>query len=316
MRLTDTALDLVDRRIATQWREAREQAEEGQGGPLQRFRTLLGNLTALAEDDVLGIEALRERLRALVAPFKPELDNTPVLATRRALSERTLVLNRVLTSARAVGLDLPADHKLATAFAALDGLSGSKALPAGTDNPFGRSWQPLIDQPDRSAALKSYTAATAMLLKRALNNRSVTAKDSLLHKSTEARLIPPAMWRRDRGRYFRDLSIPPNPEHYLRRVDETLDAGMARLAAAVEEGHVSIDDDGVHLPRRKRAPENPAVARAHKSLAGHYGTPQLSDVLIEVDNDARFSWALLGRPAYSAAELITLYVALLAGVRT
>src|SRR5208282_5828059 len=106
MRLTDTALDLVDRRIATQWREAREQAEEDHSGRLQRFRTLLGNLTALAEDDALGIEALRERLRALVAPFKPELDNTPVLATRRALSERTLVLNRVLTSARAVGLDL------------------------------------------------------------------------------------------------------------------------------------------------------------------------------------------------------------------
>ena len=75
---------------------------------------------------------------------------------------------------------------------------------------------------------------------------------------------------------------------------------------------MSIDDDGVHLPRRKRAPETPAVARGHKLLAGHYGTPQLSDVLIEVDNEARFSWALLGRPAYSAAELITLYVALLA----
>ena len=121
---------------------------------------------------------------------------------RRALSERTLVLNRVLTSARAVGLDLPAGHKLARAFAALDGLSESRALPAETDNPFGRSWQPLIDQPDRSAALKRYTAATAMLLKRALNNRSVTAKESLLHKSTEARLIPPAMWRRDVGAIF------------------------------------------------------------------------------------------------------------------
>ena len=59
MRLTDTALDLVDRRIATQWREAREQAEEDHGGRLQRFRTLLGQLTALAEDDALGIEALR-----------------------------------------------------------------------------------------------------------------------------------------------------------------------------------------------------------------------------------------------------------------
>ena len=312
MRLTDTALDLVDRRIATQWREAREQAEESQRGRLQRFRTLLGDLSDLADDDALGAEALRERLRALVTPFKPELDNTQVLATRRALSERTVVLNRVLKSARAAGLDLPADHKLTTAFAALNRLSGFRELPAGTENPFGRSWQPLIDQPDRSAALKSYTAATAMLLKRALNNRSVTAKDSLLHMSAEARLIPPAIWRRDHRRYLRDLSIPPNPDHYLRRVEEALDAGMARLAAAVGEDHVSIDDDGVHLPRRKRASNDPAVERAHKLLARQYGTPQLSDVLIEVDNDARFSWALLGRPAYSAVELVTLYVALLA----
>ena len=312
MRLTDMALDLVDRRIATQWREAREQAEENQRGRLQRFRTLLGDLTALAENDALGAEALRERLRALVTPFEPELDNTQVLATRRALSERTVVLNRVLKSARAAGLDLPAEHKLTVAFAALDRLAGARALPAGTENPFGRSWQPLIDQPDRSAALKSYTAATAMLLKRALNNRSVTAKDSLLHKNAEARLIPLAMWRRDHRRYLRDLSISPNSEQYLQRAEEALDAGMARLAVAVEEGHVSIDDDGVHLPRRKRAPNDPAVERARKLLTERYGTPQLSDVLIEVDNDARFSWALLGRPAYSAGELITLYVALLA----
>ncbi len=311
MRLTDTALDLVDRRIATQWREAREQAEESQRGRLQRFRALLGDLTALADDDALGVDALRDRLRALVTPFKPELDNTQVSAIRRALSERTVVLNRVFKAARATGLDLPPDHKLTTAFATLDRLSGSKELPIGTENPFGRSWQNLIDQPDRSAAMKSYTAATAMLLKRALNNRSVTAKDSLLHKSAEARLIPLTLWQRDHRRYLRDLSIPPNPEQYLQRLEHTLDAGMARLAVAVEEGHVSIDDEGVHLPRRKRAPNDPAVERAHKLLARHRGTLQLSDVLIEVDNNAHFSWALLGRPASSASELVTLYVALL-----
>ena len=311
LRLTDTALDLVDRRIATQWREAREQAKESQRGRLQRFRTLLGDLIALADDKALGAGALRGKLRALVTPFKPELDNTQVAAIRRALSERTVVLNRVLKTARATGLDLPADHKLTTAFATLDRWSGSNELPIGTDNPFGRSWQNLIDQPDRSAALKSYTAATAMLLKRALNNRSVTAKNSLLHKSAETRLIPLTLWRRDHGRYLRDLSIPPKPELYLARVEHALDAGMARLAAAVEDGHVSIDDEGVHLPRRKRAPKDPATEHARTLLARHCGTPQLSDVLIEVDNDARFSWALLGRPASSAAELVTLYVALL-----
>ena len=147
----------------------------------------------MASEEALSAEALREKLRALVTPFDPELENTRVLAIRGALSERIIVLGRVLKSARAVGLDLPPDHKLAAAFATLDRLSGAKELPAGAENPFGRSWQTLIDQPDRAAAFKSYTAATAILLKRALNNRSVTARDSLAHRSAEARLIPPAL---------------------------------------------------------------------------------------------------------------------------
>jgi TnpA family transposase len=314
MRLTDMALDLVDRRIGTQWREARERAEEQQRGRLLRLRGLLGDLTALAGEESLNAEALREKLRALVAPFQPELENTQVLAVRRALSEQTIVLGRVLKSARAVGLDLPTDHKLTTAFATLDRLSASasRTLPAGEENPFGRSWQTLIDQPDRTAALKSYTAATAMLLKRALNNRSVTASASLAHKSVEARLIPPTLWRRDRRRYFRDLSIPDSAELYVQRLGEVLEAGMARLAGAVDDGQVLIDEDGVHLPRRKRAPKDPVVEQARRSLAACYGMPQLSDILIEVDSNARFSWALLGRPARSEAELVTVYVALLA----
>ena len=314
MRLTDAALDLVDRRIATQWREARERAEERQRGRLQRFRALLGDLTVLAGEESLSAEALRDRLRALVAPFEPELVNTQVLATRRALAEQTIVLARVVKSARGLGLDLPADHKLRGAFATLDRLSasGTRTLPAGEENPFGRSWQTLIDQTDRTAALKSYTAATAMLLKRALNNRSVTAKDSLGHKTVEARLIPPTLWRRDRQRYLRDLSIPDNPELYVQRLETVLEASMVRLAAAVEDGQVRIDEDGVHLPRRQRAPKDPAVEQARRTLDTYYGTPQLSDVLVDVDNNARFSWALLGRPAQSEAELVTLYTALLA----
>lgn len=312
MRLTDIALDLVDRQIAAQWRQARERATEGQRGRLQRFRTLLGDLAGLAGEATLSAEALREKLRALVAPFEPELENTQVLAIRRELAERSAALNRLLKSARAVGLDLPADHKLAAALATLDRLSAATELPVEEANPFGRSWQSLIGQPDRMAARKSYTAATAMLLKRALKNRSVTATEGLVHKAAEARLIPLALWNRDRGRYLRGLAVPKNPEHYLQRLETALDAGMTRLAAAVADGQVVIDESGVHLPRRQRAPSDPAVDRARRVVAARYGTPQLSDILIEIDNHARFSWVLLERPAQSEAELVVLYVALLA----
>jgi TnpA family transposase len=308
MRLSDTALELADRQIAAQWRQARERAEEQQRGRLRRFRTLLADLTVLANEAELDAGALREKLRALIVPFEPELENTPVLATRRALSERAGALARLVKTTRAVGLDLPADHKLETAFAALDRLADARELPAGEPNPFGRSWRTLIDQPDRPAALKSYTAAAAMLLKRSLNNRSATAADSLAHKSAEARLIPEALWRRDRRRYLRGLSIPENPAEYLQRIEAALAAGMVRLAA----GRVLVDEDGAHLPRRKPAPKDPAIERARRLLTAHYGAVQLPDVMIDVDNNVRFSWALLGRPARSAEELATLYTALLA----
>ena len=115
-----------------------------------------------------------------------------------------------------------------------------------------------------------------------------------------------------RKRYLRDLSIPDSPDGYLRCLEGVLEAGMARLANAVDDGMVMIDANGVHLPRRKPEPKDPAVERARRALVEGGGAVQLPDILIEVDNNTRFSWGLLGRPAQSATELIALYAALLA----
>ena len=53
-RLMDSSLVLLDHQIAAQWREARERAADGQTGRLKRFRGLIGDLTALAGDEVVG----------------------------------------------------------------------------------------------------------------------------------------------------------------------------------------------------------------------------------------------------------------------
>ena len=89
MRLTDTALVLVDHLIAFHWREAKEGAIDNQRGRLTRFRGLLGDLTQLADDQALDADALRAKLRSLIAPFEPELGNTQILAIRRELAERS-----------------------------------------------------------------------------------------------------------------------------------------------------------------------------------------------------------------------------------
>lgn len=53
------------------------------------------------------------------------------------------------------------------------------------------------------------------------------------------------------------------------------------------------------------------VEQAHEALARAIGDIQLPDVLIEIDGLTRFSWVLLGRPARSEQELVTLYSGLL-----
>ncbi len=313
MYLTDTALVLVDHLIASQWREAKEAAVNNQRGRLSRFRRLIGDLAMLVGDQSLDGNGVRAQVSSLIEPFASEVGNTQILAVRRELAERSTEIGRLLTAARGIKLDCPEEHRLTKAFAMLNALPGKGAeLPAKAANPFGRSWQSLIDQPDRVLALKCYRAATVMLLKRALKNRSVTVSTSMAHKAPETRLIPKSLWERDRSRYLRGMSLPATAEKYLLRLDHHLADGLNVLANAIEAGEASIDKSGVKLPKRQKAPKDPELESAKRSIAASFGAPQLSDVIIEVDANTRFSWAILGRAPHSENELITLYAALLA----
>jgi hypothetical protein len=313
----DSSLVLLDHQIAAKWREARERAADGQTGRLKRFRGLIGDLTTLAGDESLDADGVRARLAKLLEPFLPELQISQVAAIRQELAQRQGELDRLLRAAKTAKLQTPAGHKLAEALALLDKLGGTAAgvLPANTANPFGRSWRSLLDQPDRKAAMNCYRAATVMLLKRAIRNRSVTAPDSLSHQAPGNRLIPKAIWDRDRGRLIRNLSLPPTAEKYLQRLEVGLEAGLGALAAAVQAGEITIEGDAVRVPRRKPAPTDPLVESARRGMTAAMGIHELSSVMIEVDRLTRFSWKLLGRPARSERELVTLYGGLLVNRR-
>ena len=286
--------------------------EESRAARLRRFRRLLGDLPGLADDETLGAVELRARLRGLITPFEPERHATQVAAIRQELGRKSQVLARLLTLARAAPLAIPAVHKLATAFATLDSLAASpNALPATAPQPFGPSWQGLIDQPDRAAALGCFRAATLMALKRALRNRSISVDHSLWYRAPEDKLIPLKLWQRDQGRFIRDLNLPASSEKYLQRLEAGLMAGLAALAEAVEAGAGAIDGDELRLPRRKPGPKDPRLEPARQALARALGDVQFPEVLIEIDGLTRFSWILLGRPPRSEQELVTLYAALM-----
>ena len=81
---------------------------------------------------------------------------------------------------------------------------------------------------------------------------------------------------------------------------------------AVEAGDATIDQAGFHLPRRLPAPKDPMVKAARKAINLSFGAKQMAEVMVEIDSLTQFSWRLLGHPAASERELVTLYAALLA----
>lgn len=233
LQLTDASLTLLDHRIAARWREARERVAAVQASRLRRFQRLLGDLASLADDEALGAGELRSRLRDLIAPFAAEGRATRVAQVRQELGHKSSELARLLKTVRAAELTIPTGHAVAAAFATLDGLAAApNGLPANASQPFGPSWQALIDQPDRMAALGCFRAATVMALKRGLRNGSITADHSFSHRDAADKLIPAPLWQRSRARFIRGLNLPAGPEPYLQRLEAGLTAGLAALAAA------------------------------------------------------------------------------------
>ena len=313
LQLTDASLTLLDHQIAAQWRGARERVAAVQASRLRRFHRLLGDLASLADDEALGAGDLRSRLRDLIAPFDAERRSTRVAEIRRELGHKSQELARLLKTVRAAELAIPSGHAVATAFTTLDSLAAvsRSALPATTPQPFGPSWQGLIDQPDRAAALGCFRAATVMALKRGLRNGAITVDHSFSHRAAEEKLIPVPLWPRSRGRFIRGLNLPAAPERYVGRLEAGLTAGLVALAEAVRAGAVAVEDGELRLPRRKPAPRDPRVDPARQALALAVGNAQLTEVIIEIDHLTRFSWTLLGRPARSERELVTLYAGLI-----
>jgi len=269
----------------------------------------------LLAEEGLAAAALRDRLKALMVPFLPD-DTAPTKAAaiRRELSGDAAHLAAIVAAARAIGLDLAANPRLAEALATLDRrpVGPGVGLPEGSGQPFGPTWSGLIGQPDRAAALRSDLAATVMLLKRSLRNGSASVARSLNHRAPEDRLIPAQIWEQERGRLIQNLGVPVSGQSYLHKLEACLVAGLAALDEAVAAGVLDIEDGRIAVPRPKAQADDLRLAPCRRALFGRIGPVQLPNLLIEVDGHTRFSWVLLGRAPRSEQELVTTYAAVVA----
>ncbi|WP_306770249.1 hypothetical protein [Mycobacterium sp. KBS0706] len=231
---------------------------------------------------------VRARLGDLLAPFAPERDITQVAEIRQELAKECGELARLIRLARSAELAVPANHTLAAAFATLDrlGAAGATVLPVGTAYPFGPSWQSLIDQPDRKAALGCFVAATTMVLKRALRNRSVSVDHSLSFKPPEDKLIPAALWQRDRNRLLRDLALPGTAAQFLPLLEAGLSDRLQALAAAVEAGEVAIERGG-QIRRLRPVPAGGKLKSRKLHLPRGFDVPEILWPIVSADAVSR-----------------------------
>jgi hypothetical protein len=314
LRHSDTAADLIDRRIADLWRQAKDRVEARQGDELRRYRRLVTMLQGLAADGRMPAEDFRTQVRELLLPFAVDEPPNKVTAIRMELANDHVHLRSVLAAARRIDIIPEEDHVLHDAFRVVEDTHGKRrdALPKSEENPFGVSWEGLITQADRAAAYKSYVAATTMLLKRSLKNGSAAIDHSLAHKSPADRMIPRSEWDEESRRHIAALGVDPSSHTELAKVTALLEVRLKEFSETVEEGRISIRDGSLVIPKPKAQEVDPKIVFAKRTIFGRGLSGQLPDVIIEIDARTRFSWILLGRCPRSESELINLYCALVA----
>jgi TnpA family transposase len=268
----------------------------------------------LRADASLSGDDYRERLGVLLVPFEQTPVRSRTAAVRAELIAHIAPVRALLAAIRDIRFDLTEDHPLAIALPLLHTLYETQQtrLPEDAENPFPPVWTPFIERDDRAAALAGYEIATLMLLKRSLRNGTASVDHSLSFRAPQRLLIPPEMWEKEHSRLYHDLNLPVSAETYLLSIRDTLRAGLAEVAEAVQAGAVSIESGKIHLPRLRAQPETDSVKEARERLYAAIGEVQLPDLILEVDSYTHFSWVLLGRSPKSERELITLYGALLA----
>lgn len=299
------------------WRPAHETAAAAEARKTPDYRRATLSIHAAVSDPALSDAESRARVAALVAPLLGDArgPTSRVGAARLSLAGEAGEMRSILEAMSVAPPATADEHPLRRALAVLEttpGRGDGALLPGGVENVFGAAWAPLIDHADRKLALGAWVGATGLLLKRSLANGSASLPHGDRYRAPEDHLIPASLWRKDRGRFIRDLGAQESATKYLQRIEAGLDAGLQALAEAVADDATGVDGDRLIIPRPKAPPADPAVDAARDAIMAQVGEAQLPDVIVDVDGWAAFSKPLLGRLPRTPAERVTAYAALLA----
>ena len=131
--------------------------------------------------------------------------------------------------------------------------------------------------------------------------------------------LPDAPWQRTRDDFWARTGFPVEPDHAVSQLKARLSDAFDRFLDRVPDNHqVAFDDDGWRLKTDHAEPpdakRSASLAELRRWLDARSRSIRLADLLIEVENDLRFSAHFL-RPAEKqpeADEICALLAAILA----
>jgi hypothetical protein len=157
----------------------------------------------------------------------------------------------------------------------------------GAELEFNRIWQPLVDNPDRSRALRACAAATLWAVRRGLRSGRLFVLYAGEYGGKERLLMPAPVWERTRDAFLERRQLPAEPEPFLDRVVAQVEAGMRALDEAVSAEALFLSSNGIHLKLgddpRVRVESNVTEALRKRLVAGtkdRVGTVQLPELML------------------------------------
>mgnify|MGYP003584230574 CR=1 FL=1 len=314
--LSDEAIFRNNRHTSDIVRSGTKRVQAKQAQRAHEYRCSIESMRDIAANTDMNAE---ERLAAIMALAEDVLGLPPVShaeVVRETLTEQTTRVRTVLNGMTCLDLQADPAHPDCKLLAALQKLkaAGAKELPTEFDTSLVDSkWRPLLEVPDRVAALQAFEGCALLRIRKGLLGGSLYVNHSATYQSKESLLIPQEEWDRNKEALCEAYGLELDPRRALDLQYELLRAGLADVEAGLEKGLLEIDEGGsVRIPAIRAMEEEPELRRTNQFLSETIGTTQLPDIILEIDSRTQISTTLLGRQPETAQELVALYAGLLA----
>ena len=314
--LTDAAIDMAARRVNDLRRSASSRVEQKRASSANGMRLERNKIQSVLYSERMTDTQKIAALKALISEEGQNSDGTRAALMRQALVEEEAPRVSALLNGLAL-FDLQGDpqNRAIRQIQTLRDLAERHAstLPPDFDlSMVDSAWLPLVSDPDRKRALSALRACAMSAAYRGVKGGQLWLPHSRKHRNREDQLIPSTQWIGRRSQILSSMHLTGDADKYVARVLEKLSSSLEELAAATEQGRVTIDEKGhLHLPPIEALDLPPEVDRTRDAMFEMIGPVQHGQLLVQIDAKTGFSETLLGRKAKSREELTAVYGALL-----